>query len=98
MRLPRVSGFVAADLVFFHDPAAHPRPAWWRAASLVGVALVSLTPFVISGALAPPRALSWSDKHRNGSLEIAFNRAFWGQSRSCRPPPDRASPGTHPRA
>jgi hypothetical protein len=85
MRLPRVPRFVAADLVFFHDPAARPRPAWWRAASAVGVTLVSLAPFAISDALAPPRALSWSDKHRNGSLEIAFNRAFCGTGSKLSP-------------
>jgi hypothetical protein len=83
--LPRVPGFVAADLVFFHDPAANPRPVWWRAASVVGVALVSLAPFGVSDALAPPRALGWSDKHRNGSLEIAFNRAFCGTESKLSP-------------
>ncbi len=78
MKLPRVSGFVAADLVFFHDPVATRRPAWWRVSSAIAVAFISLAPFVINDTLAPPRALGWSDKHRNGSLEIAFNRAVCG--------------------
>ena len=78
MKLPRVPSFVALDLAFFHDPTASPRPAWWRAWSAVVLVLVVLGVFLASGALAPPRALVWSDKHRNTALEIAINRVLCG--------------------
>jgi hypothetical protein len=83
--LKRVPSIVVADFLFFRDPATSPRPPWWRAASSVAVALFSLLPFVPHRSLAPPGALVWSDKHRNASLEIAFNRVSCGTESKLSP-------------
>lgn len=77
-RSPRTP--ILRDLLLFHDPRSTPRPGWWRLARALGVGLVVAAFLGASAALAPPRALTWSDGHRNASLEIALNRVLCGSN------------------
>ena len=79
-----VTAMVAHDLLLFHDPRSTPRPGWWRLARVLGVVAVPIA-FLGAGALDPPRALTWSDGHRNASLEIALNRALCGSNSRLSP-------------
>jgi hypothetical protein len=72
----RIPGFLFTDLLFFHNPVSAARPAWWRTGAALAVAAVSVGLLLVSRPLAPPSALTWSDGHRNTSLEIALNRVL----------------------
>ncbi len=83
VRLPAgFPAFVVRDLVFLHDPTAHPRPLWWRGVSWVMVAGVSLGAFLYMGALGPPQGPLDPDYQMRESLDIALNRAICGASSS----------------